>query len=292
MANNLGARIRVVNNNNDTALEAVRTFWNEHVDDWKVARNEPGSAEFFREIEDYRFEKLHYLPRVVNYAGYAGQSVLDVGCGVGNDTSRFARGGAHVTGIDLAPRSIELATRNFQQREFGWRVSCDGRRAPRLPRRSLRPRLLPYGAAVHAASRPNARRDPPRAEAGQTRDYHGNQSTLLDAGHTENREGGCRLLRRARLQTIHDRRVSQDARNVFFGQNSGRTVPREDEDSSGSQGCSVQPCLRRHVQPVAKRPWFGAPGITSWRSATSGPPPVLGAGNPTSTSAPPSDGAP
>ena len=118
MANNLGARIRVVNNNNDTALEAVRTFWNEHVDDWKVARSEPGSAEFFREIEDYRFEKLHYLPRLVNYAGYAGQSVLDVGCGVGNDTSRFARGGARVTGIDLAPRSIELATRNFQQRDL------------------------------------------------------------------------------------------------------------------------------------------------------------------------------
>jgi 2-polyprenyl-3-methyl-5-hydroxy-6-metoxy-1,4-benzoquinol methylase len=116
MANEAEARIRRVNNNNDTAIEAVRTFWNEHVDDWKIARNEPGTAEFFREIEDYRFEKLHYLPRVVNFAGYAGQTVLDVGCGVGNDTSRFARGGALVTGIDLAPRSIELARVNFAQR--------------------------------------------------------------------------------------------------------------------------------------------------------------------------------
>jgi 2-polyprenyl-3-methyl-5-hydroxy-6-metoxy-1,4-benzoquinol methylase len=101
---------------NNNALDAVRTFWNEHVDDWKVATSEPGSLEFFREIESYRFEKLHYLPRVVDFEGFAGESVLDVGCGVGNDTARFARGGARVTGIDLAPRSIELARRNFAQR--------------------------------------------------------------------------------------------------------------------------------------------------------------------------------
>jgi ubiquinone/menaquinone biosynthesis C-methylase UbiE len=116
MANDQEARIHPVNNNNDTAIKAVRAFWNEHVADWKIARNPPGSAEFFQEIEDYRFEKLHYLPRVVNFAGYSGQSVLDVGCGVGNDASRFARGGARTTGVDLAPRSIELAKRNFQQR--------------------------------------------------------------------------------------------------------------------------------------------------------------------------------
>jgi 2-polyprenyl-3-methyl-5-hydroxy-6-metoxy-1,4-benzoquinol methylase len=116
MANERKAKIGRVNKNNDTALEAVRTFWNEHVDDWKIARSEPGSKAFFREIEDYRFEKLHYLPRLVSYDAYAGKTVLDVGCGMGNDTARFARGGAHTFGIDLAPRSIELAKRNFEQR--------------------------------------------------------------------------------------------------------------------------------------------------------------------------------
>lgn len=38
MANDHGARIRAVNNNNDAALDAVRAFWNEHVDDCRVAR--------------------------------------------------------------------------------------------------------------------------------------------------------------------------------------------------------------------------------------------------------------
>ncbi len=97
-------------------LDAVREFWNGHIHDWKVARSEPGTKEFFEEIETYRFEKLDYLPRVVDFNGYAGRRVLDVGCGVGNDLSRFGRGGADVVGIDLAERSIELARQNFSQR--------------------------------------------------------------------------------------------------------------------------------------------------------------------------------
>lgn len=95
---------------------AVRAYWDEHVADWKIARHPPGTKEFFEEVEAYRFEKLSYLPQRVDFAGYPGQSVLDVGCGLGNDLSRFARGGSIVTGIDISPRAIDLARMNFQQR--------------------------------------------------------------------------------------------------------------------------------------------------------------------------------
>jgi ubiquinone/menaquinone biosynthesis C-methylase UbiE len=97
-------------------IDAVRDYWDGHVHDWKVARSPAGTREFFEEIEAYRYEKLHYLPRLVNFGGWAGKRLLDVGCGVGNDLSRFAKGGAKCTGIDLAPHSIELALANFGQR--------------------------------------------------------------------------------------------------------------------------------------------------------------------------------
>lgn len=97
-------------------LEAVRNFWDNHIHDWKVAKSEAGTKEFFEEIETYRFEKLHYLPRLVDFNGYSGKRILDLGCGVANDTSRFAKGGADVFGIDLAEHSINLSRRNFQQR--------------------------------------------------------------------------------------------------------------------------------------------------------------------------------
>jgi ubiquinone/menaquinone biosynthesis C-methylase UbiE len=36
-----------------------------------------------------------------------------VGCGIGTDLVRFARGGARVTGVDLAQTAIDLAGKNF-----------------------------------------------------------------------------------------------------------------------------------------------------------------------------------
>jgi 2-polyprenyl-3-methyl-5-hydroxy-6-metoxy-1,4-benzoquinol methylase len=98
------------------SLDAVRSYWEAHVHDWKIATHAPGTPEFFAETEAYRFEKLHYLPLLVDFDGYRGKRLLDVGCGLGNDLARFARGGALVTGIDLAPQAIALASVNFAQR--------------------------------------------------------------------------------------------------------------------------------------------------------------------------------
>lgn len=99
-------------------LAAVRAYWGEHVHDWKIASHPVGSRAFFEETEAYRFEKLHYLPRRVDFAGYAGKQVLDVGCGLGNDLSRFARGGAKVTGVDLCEEAVALSRENFAQRSL------------------------------------------------------------------------------------------------------------------------------------------------------------------------------
>ena len=97
-------------------LDAVRAYWDAHVEDWKAAVSPAGTLPYFEETEAYRFEKLDYLAQVVDFNGYADRRLLDLGCGIGNDGARFARGGAEVTGIDLAPRAVELASRNFDLR--------------------------------------------------------------------------------------------------------------------------------------------------------------------------------
>jgi SAM-dependent methyltransferase len=108
-------------------IAAVKAYWEARVDDWKIATHEPGSKGFFEETERYRFEKLEYLGSHVPMAGCAGKSVLEIGCGIGNDLSRFARAGAHVTGIDIADRAIELSRSNFDQRALnGQFVQMDG----------------------------------------------------------------------------------------------------------------------------------------------------------------------
>jgi ubiquinone/menaquinone biosynthesis C-methylase UbiE len=50
----------------------------------------------------------------VNFDGYPGRKLLEVGCGAGIDLLRFARGGASVTGIDLSRTAIDLARKNFE----------------------------------------------------------------------------------------------------------------------------------------------------------------------------------
>ena len=90
----------------------VRGYWDAHIHDLDVTTHPPGSVGFFADLEQYHFEKLHHLPRLVPFDRYRGRRVLEVGCGAGTDLVRFARNGAIATGVDLAPSSIALAVRN------------------------------------------------------------------------------------------------------------------------------------------------------------------------------------
>jgi SAM-dependent methyltransferase len=93
--------------------DEVRRYWNAHIHDLEMTSHPVGSREFFADLADYRFDKLRYLPTLVDFAAYRGRRVLEVGCGIGTDLVRFAHGGALVTGVDLSQTAIDLAARNF-----------------------------------------------------------------------------------------------------------------------------------------------------------------------------------
>jgi SAM-dependent methyltransferase len=92
----------------------IQKYWDAHIHDLKMTTQAVGTREFFDDLDAYRFDKLHYLPAVVDFDGYRGNKLLEVGCGIGTDLARFARGGAIVTGVDLSATAIELARRNFE----------------------------------------------------------------------------------------------------------------------------------------------------------------------------------
>jgi ubiquinone/menaquinone biosynthesis C-methylase UbiE len=94
-------------------IDAIARYWNARIHDLEMTAQPVGSREFFDELDAYRFDKLHYLPRLVDFAAYRGRTVLEVGCGIGTDLVRFARGGAIVTGVDLSSTAIDLARKNF-----------------------------------------------------------------------------------------------------------------------------------------------------------------------------------
>jgi SAM-dependent methyltransferase len=109
----------------------VRDYWNAHIHDLDISRHAPGTREFFADLDQYHFEKLHHLPRLIDFNAYRGRKVLDVGCGAGTDLMRFARGGALVTGVDISSSAIALAKQNFAQQGLTADLrEADGERLP------------------------------------------------------------------------------------------------------------------------------------------------------------------
>jgi SAM-dependent methyltransferase len=109
----------------------VRAYWDEHIHDLEITRHPVGSRAFFDDLDQYHFEKLHHLLRLVDFDGFKGRAVLEVGCGAGVDLARFARGGANVTGVDLSASATGLARANFEQQGLTGRFeAADGEQLP------------------------------------------------------------------------------------------------------------------------------------------------------------------
>jgi len=110
---------------------AVREYWNTHIHDLEITRHPVGSPGFFADLDEYHFDKLHHLLRLVPFDGARGERVLEVGCGAGTDSVRFARGGARVVGVDVASSAVALARQNFAiQRLTAALVEADGEALP------------------------------------------------------------------------------------------------------------------------------------------------------------------
>jgi 2-polyprenyl-3-methyl-5-hydroxy-6-metoxy-1,4-benzoquinol methylase len=95
-------------------IDLIREYWSKNIHDVEIAHHPVGTREFFKELEEYHYEKLEYLRRIIDFNAYKEKKLLEIGCGLGIDLVRFASGGAIVTGVDLAHNAIELARRNFE----------------------------------------------------------------------------------------------------------------------------------------------------------------------------------
>ncbi|HEX5837650.1 MAG TPA: class I SAM-dependent methyltransferase, partial [Anaerolineales bacterium] len=93
----------------------ITAYWDSHIHDLAIVTNPVGTPGFFRQLDEYRYDKLNYLPRLVDFDSYRGKTLLEIGCGAGVDLVRFARAGAIVTGVDLSRTAIDLARQNLGQ---------------------------------------------------------------------------------------------------------------------------------------------------------------------------------
>lgn len=86
---------------------AVRDFWEEA----PCGTREIDAAhdhETFAEVERQRDAREPFIARFARFEDARGKELLEVGVGAGTDHLRFARAGAHCTGVDLTDAAIEM----------------------------------------------------------------------------------------------------------------------------------------------------------------------------------------
>lgn len=91
-----------------------REFWSDYQPGFRFATSPVGTREFFDEVAAYRDSIEPHIPDVVRFDRWAGREVLEAGCGIGTDGSRFAHAGARYTGMDFSPTALRLARRRFE----------------------------------------------------------------------------------------------------------------------------------------------------------------------------------
>ena len=95
-------------------LEQVRNFWNENPCQSTLSSSED-RRRYFQEISQKRYGgREWHIPTVARFDSFHGKDVLEIGCGIATDGLEFARKGANYTGVDLTPRSIDLAKERFE----------------------------------------------------------------------------------------------------------------------------------------------------------------------------------
>jgi hypothetical protein len=113
-----------------TMQEQSRAFWSKHQPDlnWlQGTDSRPVTAEKFAAVRSSRYRTHAHLETVAGFAAHGGELVVEVGCGLGIDGSRFVEGGARYVGIDQSDVPVRTARRTFDL--------LDLRASGRTPRR-------------------------------------------------------------------------------------------------------------------------------------------------------------
>src|SRR5687768_17246015 len=98
----------------NVTVNQVQDFWNREPCGTRLVDLPVGTAEFFARLRATRYHKAWHIDHLVPFSELAGRDVLEVGCGLGCDATRFAAAGARYTGTDLTSAAVEGTRQHFE----------------------------------------------------------------------------------------------------------------------------------------------------------------------------------
>jgi len=97
----------------NTTINEVKGFWNANPCQSDLS-SEEDRRRYFEDITRKRYQgREWHVPVVARFSEFRGKDVLEIGCSIATDGLEFARSGARYVGVDLTPKSIELAKERF-----------------------------------------------------------------------------------------------------------------------------------------------------------------------------------
>jgi SAM-dependent methyltransferase len=115
------------------STDDVRAYWEAHPLSAEAIPSEPGTPEFYRAHDRMRLESepADIQLKLYEWDQYRGKRLLDIGCGTGYVANLYASGGANVTAVDIADRSVQLTRKRLELN--GLRADVRQANAEQLP---------------------------------------------------------------------------------------------------------------------------------------------------------------
>lgn len=93
----------------------IKDFWNNRPCNIRHSQKEIGSKEYFEEVDAKRYYVEPHILRFADFNNWKNKKVLELGCGIGTDSIRFAKAGALITVCDISEKSMEITKQRFKE---------------------------------------------------------------------------------------------------------------------------------------------------------------------------------
>lgn len=114
--------------------EDVREFWERQPCGTGVeitSKLQKGSLEWFKQIEEHRYNVEPFIHSAAQFTRYRGKKVLEIGVGAGTDHLQWARAGCDCYGVDLTDAAIETTRSHLEY--YGLKSKLQRINAEELP---------------------------------------------------------------------------------------------------------------------------------------------------------------
>jgi SAM-dependent methyltransferase len=95
-------------------IEKIQKYWDDRPCNVRHSNKDIDTPEYSAEVEKRKYLVEPHIPLFADFPVWRNKDVLEIGCGIGTDSLNFHRHGAHLTAIELSPKSMDICLRRFR----------------------------------------------------------------------------------------------------------------------------------------------------------------------------------